>query len=339
MTERQKLSLADIKLKLREKWGTRIKLRDKTFVDMYTKALFLDGEHQFWNTPYRVLHGHLYRGRKVSQRQVPISIAQARIDSSRGKNKIRIIEKSYKGISQKAEFEYVETGERWVTHVKRVIRGDGPPSEKHTKLSQIRLLTHEEVQRRIDTKHGNQQIKMIGKYVNSHTATKFINLVDKSTWYAKPYTVMYGSGSPSQRIKKAARTLSSYPAIKHWKTDELCGVRSSYEYACICWLNKNQIDFDWQVPIKTPFLTRTGKVSVYWIDLFLKSGQFANTWIEIKGRWRNGDNQHKWEWFHEKFSNSALWTLEKLQELNIMQGCNIHPSLLDNVKNREIQDR
>ena len=106
----------------------------------------------------------------------------------------------------------------------------------------------------------------------------------------------------------------------HWKTGQTIWSRGSYEQAFISWCNTNQVDFDWQIPIKTPLLTPSGRLSTYIIDAFIKSGEFENTWIEIKG-WVGanfGVGKRKLEWFHETFENSELWTKERLQKLKIL---------------------
>lgn len=109
---------------------------------------------------------------------------------------------------------------------------------------------------------------------------------------------------------KAQRSRSTRVVYFHWKTQQELITIGSYERAFIQWCNANQIDFDWQIPHKMP----NGRV--YIIDAFIKSGEFANTWIEIKG-WLTETGKRKWEWFHSENLNSQLWTLDVLKQLGI----------------------
>ena len=56
----------------------------------------------------------------------------------------------------------------------------------------------------------------------------------------------------------------------------------------------------------------------YIIDAFIKDGEFANKWIEIKG-YMSVIGFEKWSWFHNKFpENSLLWTKDKLQQVGVL---------------------
>lgn len=56
----------------------------------------------------------------------------------------------------------------------------------------------------------------------------------------------------------------------------------------------------------------------YIIDAFIKTGEFASTWIEIKG-YLAGIGKEKWEWFHASHeNNSQLWNLPMLTKLGIL---------------------
>lgn len=109
---------------------------------------------------------------------------------------------------------------------------------------------------------------------------------------------------------KAQRSRQIRTLFFHWKTNEELICVGSYEVAFVSWCNTNQIDFDWQIPHKMP----NGRV--YIIDAFIKTGEFANTWIEIKG-WLTDIGKKKWEWFHTNHSNSQLWTLDVLKRMGI----------------------
>lgn len=99
--------------------------------------------------------------------------------------------------------------------------------------------------------------------------------------------------------------------INHWKTGEELNCIASYEVAFVNWCNTNLIDFDWQIPHKMP----DGRT--YVVDAYIKDGEFANIWVEIKG-WMTPISKQKWEWFHSECPNSELWNLPRLKELEIL---------------------
>jgi hypothetical protein len=115
---------------------------------------------------------------------------------------------------------------------------------------------------------------------------------------------------------KVSRSDLHTSIIPHWKTGELLTCAYSYEKAFVNWCSYKKIDFDWQIRIVTDILTNKGKKSIYFVDAYIKSGEFANTWIEIKGR-QTPDRMFKWLWFNERYSNSQLWDKAKLISLGI----------------------
>lgn len=134
------------------------------------------------------------------------------------------------------------------------------------------------------------------------------------------YGVENSAQDPIIHARTTANSARVTPLI-HWRTHELLQCKGSYEVAFVAWCNANQVDFDWQVAFKTPVLTPTGRQSVYFIDAYIKTGEFADTYVELKGTW-NRKNGHvgkaKWEWFHETHPNSALWTGHELRLLGIL---------------------
>jgi len=108
--------------------------------------------------------------------------------------------------------------------------------------------------------------------------------------------------------------------VKHWKTQNECISASSYEYATLCWLNLNQIDFDWQVPVLTKVLTPGGKESIYYVDLFIKDGLFKDSFVEIKGYWGPGKNRsrEKFDWLKANYLRVELWMKNDLKKLGIL---------------------
>ena len=103
-----------------------------------------------------------------------------------------------------------------------------------------------------------------------------------------------------------------YGGRQHWRTTQELICVGSYEVAFVNWCNFYRFDFDWQVLHQMP------NDRVYIIDAFIKTGFFANTWIEIKG-WMKPEYEFKWNWFHTTHPhNSQLWNKAKLEELQIL---------------------
>lgn len=136
----------------------------------------------------------------------------------------------------------------------------------------------------------------------------------------------YGVDNPAQNIDVYRKTLTSKRkavTCKHWKTGEKLTCIGSYETAVVGWLNKNNVDFDWQVKIDIPDCLDLGKLKgkTYIIDLQVKSVNPivpVGTFVEIKGYWMQEISKLKWEWFHSVHPNSALWTGQVLKSLGIL---------------------
>ena len=96
--------------------------------------------------------------------------------------------------------------------------------------------------------------------------------------------------------------------MKHWKTQEDIICTGSYERKVVEYFNQNKIDFEWQIKFNMP----DGRV--YFVDALLKD---SDVYVEIKGYFRK-DAEEKWNWFHEKHSNSELWNEKKLKKMGIL---------------------
>lgn len=121
----------------------------------------------------------------------------------------------------------------------------------------------------------------------------------------------YGVENVSQNKeihKKQCVSMNDSFRLKHWKTGKDVVCRGSFEKLVVEYLNKNKIDFKWQIIFPMPDNRK------YIIDLFLKD---ENKYVEIKGHFW-GDSKQKWNWFHEEYPNSELWNMKKLQKMNIL---------------------
>ncbi len=113
-------------------------------------------------------------------------------------------------------------------------------------------------------------------------------------------------------FSKSRKSMKKSVVIFHWKSQEELICTGSYEISFVNWANANQIEFEWQIPHKMP----DGRT--YIIDALIKSGEFSNQWIEIKG-WMSDIGREKWEWFHALYpQTSQLWNQQKLTELGIL---------------------
>lgn len=192
-------------------------------------------------------------------------------------------------------------------------------------------VTREEMIKRIQQACGDT-ITLGDDYAGASTRCTFIDK-DYGAWQQLPQRILHGTVHPKRRAAKARETcLRRYgvahtnhlPEVwtklnnrtrwvkrTHWKTDLELTCMSSYEVAFVEWCAHERINFEWQISHSMPNGT------VYIIDARILDGQFANTWIEIKG-WMRPEGQRKWEWFHSTHPNSQLWTRDVLQHHGIL---------------------
>ena len=320
------LTLDEIHQQIFEKHGNVVKIRDKTYISVSKKATFIDCDYGEWVTKVNIVlsgHGHTKRGRQKtfdSIRLTPNKITQhmkflwdgvATFDESTYVNRetpARFIDKDY--------------GEWWVKPL-HVMGGTGRhPKRARANTVSSRKLFIDTINDRIRKVHGDNIIMCLDTYCGTRKKAKFIDK-QYGEWWTSPSSVMSGRGHPAGKLKKAIMTMRSFKSVKHWKTNEICYPASGFEYAVLVWLCMNKYDFGWQIPIQLPMLTPKLKRSViYNVDCFIKSGPFANTFIEIKGTWsrrQNNDGGYaKWEWFHANYPNSQLWMRKDLIKLNII---------------------
>lgn len=233
-------------------------------------------------------------------------------------------ESTYVDMKTPARFVDCDHGEWWAKPF-HVMKGTGRhPVRARANTVAARRLSAREVNRRVQKRHDKRVSLREETYRGTHIKALFVDR-DHGEWWAMPYSVMSGSGHPHGRLKKAIATMRSYAPVLHWKTGEECCPASGFEHAVLVWLNKNKYDFDWQIPIETPMLTlKRRQPVVYNVDFYIKSGPFADTFVEVKGTWtrrRNNDGgKAKWNWFHSVHSNSQLWMRDDLQRLGIIDA-------------------
>lgn len=156
-------------------------------------------------------------------------------------------------------------------------------------------------------KYEKQTQTSLNRYGVTHwTSLQSVKDKQKRT-FLKKYGVDSASKNP-EVAKKQALSVNNSCVLIHWKTGEKVVCVASYEKKVIEYLNKNQIDFDFQIPFDMPDGKR------YFIDLYLKE---QSVWVEIKG-YKRLKGMKKWEWFHSEHSNSELWDKQKLKEMKIL---------------------
>ena len=215
-------------------------------------------------------------------------------------------------------------GEWWAKPF-HVMKGTGRhPHRAKACSGNARKISTEEVKRRVEEKHAGNVTLNVATYKDTHTKASFVDS-RYGEWWAKPYAVMQGMGHPKGRLKKAIATMLSFAPVIHWNTGEVCNPVSGFEHAVLVWLNDQRYDFDWQIPFEMPELTpKLRRHVIYNVDLYIKSGPFVDTYVEIKGTWarrsNNDGGKAKWEWFHSKNLNSQLWMRDDLKRLGIIDA-------------------
>lgn len=245
---------------------------------------------------------------------------------------VTLVEESYIGLRIRCKFIDKDFGE-WITDPWVVLCGGRHPKRGRASMGEKQSYTREEVQLQINKVHGATLV-LGDDFKHKHIACTVTD-VEYGSWQARPDRIIIGTSHPQRRAAKARNTcMQRYgvshtnfvPGVmekisakrpkwtreKHWKTGQTLVSMSSYEKAFIEWCAKHCIDFDWQIKHEMP----DGKF--YVIDAYIKDGEFANTWIEIKG-WMRESGRKKWEWFHSHNPDcSQLWTKDVLKKLQVL---------------------
>lgn len=253
-------------------------------------------------------------------RALTLNEVKQRIYNCHG-NVITLVESTFVNMRTKARFIDSEFGE-WETTVGIVVAGSGHPKRKAQRIATSKLITLQEAQHRIMQAHGSHVMLVPETYVSACVKASFIDDV-YGLWETLPYRVWRGHCHPHRGIINSNKRRLSIDAIPHWKTGEPCHSQSSWEAKTLRWLNYNQYDYDWQVPFRTALRSPSGRQLVYIIDVFIKTGPFEATYVEIKGSWdRYKDpskrDRSKWEWFNSTYPNSQLWMRPELEALEIL---------------------
>lgn len=248
---------------------------------------------------------------------IPIGEIKRRLKEIHG-DQLVIVDSSYKGSASHATFVDREFGE-WTAWVSNVLQGHSHPSrgklkikktciEKYGSASPLhRGSLRESFENEREKKHG----------VRNAMQRPEIQERLKNTLLER-YGVDNVQKSPDVR-KRTDSSRRNKEVISHWKTGEDIVTVGSYESAVVKWLNREKIDFKWQVPFLIDSLGGNLEGKTYFVDLQILTGDFANKYIEIKGAWIRETQKEKWNWFKSiKDEQAELWMLKDLKALGIL---------------------
>mgnify|MGYP001568999844 CR=1 FL=1 len=283
------LTLKEVKRKIFEIHGNEVVLDEATYIDTHKRCYFFDKDFgKFESTVNRVI------------------VQKSGHPNKKGQKIRKTCQKRY-GIENPSQIPEVRE--------KKSIQSRTPIEEIKLKIKEI---------------HADNLTIDETTYLDTQTKARFVDK-DFGEWWVAPYRVLSGHGIWARRYdvfqktckekygvnhpskvasiaKKQAKNQNNSYVLYHWKTNEEVVCRGSYEKKVIEYLNKNQIDFDFQIPFDIPDGRR------YFVDLYLKD---QNLWIEVKG-YKREKNMKKWDWFHSEYPNSELWDKQKLQQLGIL---------------------
>lgn len=293
-----------------------------TYVGMKKICRFVDREYgEFWSVPSDVCKGHGHRMRANEKISKSKSTKLSDIESMLP-DFITIDRQTYINKQVKARFIDADYGDFWATP-KNVLNGH---------------CWHRS--RMIEEKRNVKfSVKEVADRLPSHIIIKedtFTNTANKAVfvdceygeWVSTPNQVMFGSEHPKRALedrkktnlerygvpyamqnreifRKSQSSMRKSRTLNHWKTGEELVCVGSYELAVVTQLNKNRIDFSWQIP----FSLSDG--SVYYCDLYICE---LDLYVEIKGWWMQELSKKKWEEFHAENKNSELWDRHVLIE-------------------------
>jgi hypothetical protein len=117
----------------------------------------------------------------------------------------------------------------------------------------------------------------------------YTNPEKKKKTMLERYGVEHGAQNREISLRMAKNANYSC-TLTHWKTGEEIVCRGSYEKKVVEGLNRDQVDFTWQIP----FALSDGKT--YICDLYIP---IADTYVEIKGWWRDDARRKYLRWCQE----------------------------------------
>jgi len=272
----------------------------------------------------------LQKGKNVSRKKLTLEQVKDRLYEVHG-DIVKLDETTYINTSVKARFIDKDYGEWWALPCNLIYNKYGNRKRSVQQRIKKQKVDIDTIKERLFLNHGNVVVLDEKTWIDTHTKCKFIDK-DYGEWWALPINIVYhGKGHPNRISKKKKKTwLKNYGVdhpsknkkilkkilksqtnsciLKHWKTGNDLVCTASYEKKVVEYLNKNKIDFDWQIKFEMPNNRN------YFCDLYLKE---QDKYVEIKGYfWK--DAKEKWDWFHKNYPNSELWNEKKLKKIKIL---------------------
>jgi hypothetical protein len=268
-------------------------------------------------------------------KKLSLEEAQFTLDS-RFPNRFKLL--SYNGNKGKCSFIWKETGDADSTYFFKLFlvddkkEGRFPPSLRKSEFNKRKLSLQERSDKialitnktakliayseedgmcSIEWSDGTISTTRYSQLINSRTVTPG-SPISKKERMKETFIKKYGVDHPSKDLEislKISKSVNGSHTVKHWKTGCVLVCVASYEKRTVEFLNKNQVDFEWQSKI---FTFEDG--STYRPDLFLIK---EHKWVEIKGYARK-DFIDKWNKFVLLFPNSEIWDRVKLKEMGII---------------------
>jgi hypothetical protein len=309
----RKLTIEEVKRRLYEIHGDVVVLDESTYVDMSTKAKFIDKDYgEWWCTPNNMLckkQSHSARQQeKVKQTCLKKYGCECSLQNKEVQEKRKQTWLENYGCTNPAQNKDIKEKIKQANIEKYGFEHPAQNKDIKEKVKQTCLkkygcecsLQNKEVQEK------RKQTFMKNYGCEHHWQNRDIQEKRKQT-FMKNYGCENVSQNP-QVAQKSARSQRNSTILKHWKTGQDVVCVASYEPKVVEYLNKNKIDYDWQIKFDMP----NGKK--YFIDAYLKD---RDIYIEVKGYMRE-KSKAKWDWFHKEHPNSELWDTQKLKELKIL---------------------
>ncbi len=294
------------------------------YQNIHSKIRAIDSEYGEWFPTVNNLlqKKRVCRKRYLAERPkpiIPIEEVRKRVHNTHG-GEVKICAETYIDISTKCKFIDKDFGEFWMIP-QHVCNGHGHRDRGKQKQIKQQQLPVSELRERLYKQHGDTVKIDITTFQGLYHKAKFIHK-KYGVWWANPSNVIekgsshpdggrermeatcmknYGVKNAIQNkniLMKVQKSLWRSITLKHWKDGKELNCISSYEYAVVRYLNKNKINFKWQIK----FDLSNGWV--YFVDLYLPD---RDKYIEIKGYFFSERNKMKWEIFHEMYANSEIW--------------------------------
>lgn len=325
MAARKKISIEIVEQRIRDAHGDVVKIKHDTYDGVAKKATFIDesfGEWTAFVTNVFLGHGHPLRGKQRSQET---NLKKYGSISPLGNPEIRQMMKDTNLERYGVENPFCK-GKVRDKFMQEFLEKHGVENPQQVKeIRERTLATNVE---RYGAEHPYQSPELLERAKQTcrdrYGVENPMQLEETRAKSRATCLERYGVENPAQDpeiYKKGLRKKRRFTEIEHWKTGEMLNCVGSYEAAFVKFFNDNKVDFDWQIAFAIPTAEAIHpdiRGKVYNIDAYVKSGEFAGNYVEIKGIWMQEVSRLKWEWFQSCHSNALLWTKDELKAIGIL---------------------